>query len=238
HVGEWYNKHQLAVTGIDLQGNGRSGGKKGHIRNLDAFFDDIELLINHTQKLYPSVPLILYGHSMGGNLVLNYMLRRKDPTVQLLIVSAPWIRLAFPAPKAKILAGRVLHRIVPKLRLPTGLAVHFLSKDQAVVDMYRFDPYVHDQLSTRAGISMLTASEWLDAYKGTLPTPTLIMHGSEDKITSPEASEEFAGRVQGDVRFKSWEGLYHEIHNEVEKEEVFNFTLKWLDKYFHLGLIG
>ena len=120
---------------------------------------------------------------------------------------------------------------MPTLTLPTGLAANFLSHDEAVVKAYKNDPLVHDQLSAAAGIALLEAANWLNDYSGVFSIPVLLMHGGADKITSSAATKEFFGRVAGEVTHHEWPGLYHEIHNEREQEQVFEFTLEWMRKF-------
>jgi alpha-beta hydrolase superfamily lysophospholipase len=229
HVARWFNRHDIALIGYDHQGYGRSEGKRGHAKNLQVLLDDIGQLLEETRRRYPKSPLFLYGHSMGGGLVLNYVTRR-DPVIAGLIATAPWIRLAFEAPAIKVVAGRILKKFMPSLTLPTGLAANFLSHDEAVVKAYKNDPLVHDQLSAAAGIALLEAANWLNEYSGVFSIPVLLMHGGADKITSAAATKEFFGRVAGEVTHHEWPGLYHEIHNEREQEQVFEFTLAWMKK--------
>ncbi|MFN0216282.1 MAG: lysophospholipase [Saprospiraceae bacterium] len=226
-VAEWFNRKQIAVLGFDHQGYGLSEGKPGHAKNLEVLLDDIGLLLEKTRELYPNIPLFLYGHSMGGGLVLNYVTRR-NPDLAGLVATAPWIRLAFEAPAFKVVAGKILKIFMPTLTLPTGLAAHFISHDEAVVKAYKTDPLVHDKLSAAAGIALLEAAKWLDHWSGEFKTPVLLQHGGDDKITSAAATRRFFERVKGDVTYHEWPGLYHEIHNEKEKEAVFEFTLNWM----------
>ncbi len=230
HLAKWFNNHQVAVLGYDHQGHGRSAGKRGHVRHLDAYLDDVGLLLSESRRLYPGVPVFLYGHSMGGNLTLNYVLRRHPKGLAGHIATGPHIRLAFEAPALKIFAGKLLRRFMPALSLPTGLASHFLSHDPAVVQAYKADPLVHDQLSASAGLAVLEGAAWLNEYSGDYPLPLLLQHGAGDKITSAHATKEFASRLHGDVTFHEWPDLYHEIHNEKEQEQVFELTLHWMEK--------
>ncbi len=228
HLAKWFNQQGIAVLGFDHQGYGRSGGKRGHAKNLNVLLDDIGLLLEKARAMYPGLPLFLYGHSMGGGLALNYVTRR-EPELAGLIATGPWIRLAFEAPALKVVAGKILRRIVPTLRLPTGLIVHYISHDEAVVKAYRADPLVHNQLSTAAGIALLEGAKWLNAWAGEFKIPVLLQHGGDDKITSAPATKAFAERVKGDVTHHEWPGMYHEIHNEIEKEAVFEYTFKWME---------
>lgn len=227
HLAAWYNARKVAVIGFDQQGYGRSEGGRGHADNLEVLLDDIGLLLEKTRAAYPHTPLFLYGHSMGGNLVLNYTLRR-EAAFSGLIATSPWIRLAFEAPTLKVLAGKVLRRFMPALSLPTGLAAHFISRDPVVVSAYKNDPLVHSRLSAAAGISLMEAAAWLNAYSGPMPVRTLLQHGTGDRIISPAATREFAQRVTGDVMHVEWPGGYHELHNEPEKLAFFERTLLWM----------
>ncbi len=228
-VAEWFNQHQIAVLGYDHQGYGRSEGNRGHAKNLEVLLDDIGLLLDKTRQQYPGTPLFLYGHSMGGGLALNYVTRR-EPDLTGLIVTSPWIRLAFEAPVLKVLAGKLMRHILPKLALPTGLNPSSISRDEAVVQAYITDPLVHDKLSAAAGIALLEAGEWLDQWAGTFKIPVLLLHGGADQLTSAPATNAFAGRVKGDVTHREWPGLYHEIHNEPEQEEVFESMFEWIGR--------
>lgn len=238
HLARWFNARGVAVLGFDQQGHGKSGGKRGHVAHLDAYLDDIGLLLGEARRLYPGLPLFLYGHSMGGNLTLNYVLRRRPDGLAGLIATGPWIRLAFEAPALKVAAGRLLRRLMPTISLPTGLAAHFLSHDTAVVQAYKTDPFVHDQLSAAAGLALLEGGAWLDGYAGNSPVPLLLMHGGADKITSAPATRALAGRLQGDVTFREWADLYHEIHNEKEQEQVFDFTIAWMERDSRQWAVG
>ncbi len=228
HFAAWYNAHGVAVIGYDQQGHGKTEGPRGHAKNADAMVDDIGLLLRETRQRYPGVPVFLYGHSMGGCLSLTYTLRHK-PVIAGLIVTGPQIRLAFQPSPLKITAGKWLRSIVPTLALATGLPVKNLSQDPAVVQAYINDPLVHDKLSAAAGISILETAAWLNTYKGVTNIPMLLQHGEADLVTSAPATKELADRLNGDVTYYGWPGLYHEIHNEPSQKEIFAATLAWME---------
>ena len=225
HLARFFNEANIAVWGYDQQGFGKSEGKRGHAPNLDAYLDDIGLLLDKVAESYPGLPVILYGHSMGGNVALNYAFRRKDQRLIGLIATGPWIRLAFEPPAIKVWAGKLLRRIAPRLSLPTALNTQMISRDPLVVDTYNNDPLVHDRVSAAAGISLIEGAAWLDCYAGPVPCRTLLMHGGADGITFAPATKALSERLTGDVTYKEWSGLYHEIHNEPEQSKVFSFIL-------------
>lgn len=230
HVAEWYHRHGFAVTGFDQQGYGQSGGSRGHARGINSWMDDIELFLQKTTEIYPNIPVFLYGHSMGGAEVLYYCLNRK-PALTGLIATSPLIRLAFVTPWLKVLAGKIMRRLMPALTLPTGLAAHFISHDPAVVHAYQNDSLVHGKVSASGGLSLLEMSDWLDHCAPEFQVPTLVMHGGDDRITSAQASAAFCARAKGDVTWREWDGLWHEMHNEPQKEELFVYTHAWMKRY-------
>jgi alpha-beta hydrolase superfamily lysophospholipase len=229
HLAAWFNERGVAVVGYDRRGHGRSQGRRGHTPRYSAFLDEIAQLLVEVELRYPGVPVFLYGHSMGGNLVLNYSLRR-HPAIAGVIATAPHIRLSFQPGLFMVLMGKLMRWIYPAFTQSNGLDVQQLSRDEEVVRRYQADPLVHDRLSAAAGVGMLEAAAYLDACQGTFPLPLLLMHGGADGITDPQASRDFASRQKGEVTVKIWDGLFHEIHNEPEQEAVFAYTEDWLSR--------
>ncbi len=228
HFAQWFAQKNYATIAYDRRGHGRSEGQKGHTPSYEAYLDEIDLLLNEAENQYPNIPKIIYGHSQGGNLVLNYSLSRK-PQAKAIVATGPWIRLAFEPPKFLVMLGKFMKNVYPKFDNKNQLNTNHISRDKNVVKKYEDDPLVHDHISASTGIEMMKGAEKLDAFSGELPYPTLLMHGSEDQLTSPIATQEFANRISGDNLLKIWEGFYHEIHNEPEQNEVFEFTYNWLE---------
>jgi alpha-beta hydrolase superfamily lysophospholipase len=163
---------------------------------------------------------------MGGNLVLNYALRRRPPIAGV-VATSPWLRLAFAPPAWKVALGRAVDRIWPAFTQPSGLETRAISRDSAVVRAYEDDPLNHDRITARLFNRCYDAGLWALAHAAEFPLPLLLTHGSADRITSAEASREFAGRALK-CTFRLWDGCYHEIHNEPEREEFFAFVREWL----------
>lgn len=229
HVAKSCCETGTALVGIDLRGHGKSAGKLGHAPSFKQLLEDISCMLDATKKAYPSVPLFLYGHSLGGNLVLNYVLK-KNPTLAGAIATAPLFRPTFAPPKWKTASLPLLQRILPDLTLPNGISSADLSRDPAVGKAYDADPLVHDKISTRLGYDMLQAGQWNLAHADELHTPLLLMHGDNDRITCPKASHLFAKTTTDYCHFKAWNGLYHEIHNEPQQVEVLTYMTDWILK--------
>ncbi len=228
HVADFYAQHGFAMMAFDHVGHGKSDGKRGHMPNYDNILDDVDLLLKKVDEKYPGIPKVLYGHSMGGNVTLNYILKR-NPDISAFVTTGPWVELAFKPPSALVMLGKVMRNIFPGFSQDSGLDTTSLSTDAAVVKAYEEDQYVHGKITAATGMNFMDKGQWLLAQDAKVKIPTLIMHGGDDKITSPDASQKLASQLKGDVTFKRWNGMYHEIHNEVENEQVFNYTLEWLN---------
>ena len=229
HVIEFVNSIGYAVISMDLRGHGNSQGKRGHIDTYKQLMDDVDLLVKKAQELFNDLPLIMYGHSLGGNIAANYVLRRQ-PAFKGLIVTAPYFKLAFDPPKWKVFLSAVMAKILPALTLPTGLELAALSRDQAVVDAYKNDPLVHDKISSTFFNNVHAAASYPIEHAEELKIKTLAMHGLMDRITSYKGTTAFARNNPELIELKLWEGLYHEIHNEKEKQQVFDHIKTWLQK--------
>ena len=228
HVAAALNDAGYALLGFDLRGHGKSGGPRGHTPTYDTLMDDIGRLLAEAGQRYPGQPQFLYGHSLGGNLVLNYALRRK-PGLAGVVATSPAIRTATPPPGSQITLAKIMNRIRPAMQMANGLALDGLARDPEVIRAYTNDPLVHNKISVRLALEMLQAGEWALAHAGEFPLPLLLVHGTADILTSAAASEEFAARVPaGRCTLKLWEGFYHETHNEPEKAEVLAYMVNWL----------
>lgn len=93
------------------------------------------------------------------------------------------------------------------------------------------DPLVHDRVTPRLGIGLIDSGEWLMQHAAEFCLPLLLVHGSEDRLTSAAATREFAAQVPGACTLKIREGMYHETHNEPAKAEVIAFMINWLNRH-------
>lgn len=180
-------------------------------------------MIEVSEKTYPGVPSFIYGHSLGGGIVIDYLLR-SNKLVKGAIVTSPWLRLAFePSGLKRAMAG-FMKKIFPGLTQPTGLDVSYISHDPNVINEYNNDPLVHDKISINLFNGAMQSGEYSMRHGADLKVPLLLLHGSDDKITSHTASRDFALNSSL-VEIKIWDGGYHELHNEPFKKEVFEYIL-------------
>lgn len=233
HSGRYVNMAQnLTAAGYvllsyDQRGHGKSSGKRGHTPSYDTLLDDIDCFKSESLKRFPDLPTFLYGHSLGGNLVLNYVLRRR-PKFTGVIVTSPWLKLANDPPALLKMIFRCLNKVWPTFSLPSGLNLEALSRDSKVVEAYKVDPLVHKRISIRLFVTMDQAGLWALENAGNFYLPLLLMHGGSDRITSSQATKQFAAHVPKGCNLKIWEGLFHELHNEPEKEKVIGNIIDWL----------
>ena len=228
HVGAAFAEAGYALLGFDHRGHGRSSGPRGHTPSYDALMDDMASFIQQARERYPGKPCFLYGHSMGGNLVMNYSLRRK-PDLAGVIATDPLLKLAFAPPAIKVALGRFMNNIAPGFTQASGLETKALSRDPKVIDAYINDPLVHDKISARLFLGLLDGGQYAFDHASEFPLPMLLMHGTADRLTSAEASRQFGAAAPKFVTTELWEGWFHEIHNELEKEKVLAKMIAWLD---------
>lgn len=228
HVGQAFAEAGYALIGFDLRGHGKSEGPRGHTPAYDALMDDIGQFLEQVKARYERLPLFLYGHSLGGNFVLNYALRR-SPKVSGVIATDPWLKLAFQPPALQVALGRMMNKIAPGFTQHSGLEIAALSRDPGIVKAYVNDPLVHDKITARLFVETYESGLWALEHAANFPLPLLLMHGTADRITSVDASRQFAERGGEKVTWRAWDGWYHEIHNEPEKAQVLAVMIQWMN---------
>ena len=228
-MAEYMNCNGIGIMGIDLRGHGKSEGSRGHTPSYDHLLDDLELLVEKAKVDFPSVRVFLFGHSMGGNIVANYVLRRNTQGISGAIFSSPWYRLAFEPPAFKVKLGKMMNGIFPSFTQRNELDANALCSDPAVVRAYEDDPLVHDKISAGLFLNVYNAGLWALENANMLPIPALLTHGDQDALTSCEASMVFARSCGEKVDLQIWEGLKHEPHNEPDKEKVLQYIFEWIN---------
>jgi len=229
HVAKYFTQARYALSTMDLRGHGRSAGSRGHFPSFDIVMADINQLLDETQIKFPGLPIFLYGHSLGGALVLIYGYTQNRP-LHGIIATAPGLAAGTPIPPLKIFAGKMLNSVAPQMTLNNGLDLESLSHDKEVKKVYLSDPLVHPLISARLAMQLLNAGEWIRSQHGKYPYPLLLMQGADDRIVNPTLNKQYAEGLTGDVTFKMWPGMCHEIHNEFDKENVLQVLVDWMDQ--------
>lgn len=219
-MAEELEKQGVAMVSMDLRGHGISTGVRGDAAPRNEVLKDVDALIDAAQELYPGLPVILYGHSMGGNICLDYRNRgAKNYIPEKYIVSAPWIELVRPVPKAQYVLLKGVAKVFPKMTISSGCKEEDLG-NLDYVRPYKSSLLVHDRISIRCAtegfdIGNQLAEETLVNNHGADGKPLLMMHGDQDKVCSIHGTRKVAARHEGENGFEyvEWPGFYHEIHN-------------------------
>ena len=233
HVAQFFNQNHIAFIGADLIGHGKSGGQRGHVDSYDDFMILINWMIAEAENRYSGLPVILYGHSMGGNLVLYYGLTQ-DSNVKGIIATSPGLEVAKVAPLTQFL-GKLMYSVFPRFSVNNSLDVTGLSPDQNVVTTYQNDPLVHPKVSARLGLDIMKNGLWIRENAAKITKPLFIAHGDNDRLASISGTRDFVQRAKGDLTYREFPGGYHELHNSPEQTILFDEILKWVDSKILAG---
>ena len=221
----WIDKGFTILT-FDIPGFGRSSGKRGHLQKPEELFTILDDLIQSAKSEFTGKPIVIYGHSMGGEIALWYGLLQ-HPEISGLIASAPSIGPKDEVPKMKVFLAKLMDKVFPAVIMDNGLNIDFLSKDKKVVEAYKADPLVHRKVSARTGMMILDKGKWVLENAHLNRNQILVMVGSEEGLVNPVAIQNFCDNSPN-VDLKLWPGLFHELHNEPEYYDVMNYTYSWI----------
>jgi acylglycerol lipase len=228
HVAERLVGDGYVVHALDHRGHGRSQGPRALIDRVDHAVTDLNALVSAAvqQESAASTPVLMVGHSMGAMIALRYASDHQHRLDGLALSGALASIEASPALR---IVGRAISAVLPTLGLIT-IDSSLISRDPAVVEAYRTDPLVH-----HGKLPARTAAEIADTVAGfpsrvpEITVPTLIMYGTEDRLCPPAGSEMLGERIgAADKRVISYDGLYHEIFNEPERDAVLSDLSGWL----------
>jgi alpha-beta hydrolase superfamily lysophospholipase len=217
-----------AVYSFDLRGHGKSDGKRSYIERFSYYIDDLQTFFNLVRTENPNTRIFMVGHSMGSTIALDYALEHQSE-LQGLIISGTTLKLGSSINKAAILMAKILSMILPKIEV-SALDPGGISRDPSVVAAYVNDPLNYTgKLSARFGVELLKTMEMLQSGLSEINLPILIMQGSQDRISDPASSKMlFDGVSSKDKTMKIYEGFYHEIFNDPERQQVFSDMEAWL----------
>jgi alpha-beta hydrolase superfamily lysophospholipase len=232
HVAEEFVGRGYIVYGFDNYGHGRTPGKRGHVKHYEQLFEGIDVALARAQQEYPHVPIFLYGHSMGGNVTLNYLLRRNSTfpaELQGAIVTSPWLKLAFNPSTLLLFAGLIMDRLFPSFSTTRPTVAGGLTSDPVIIARYKHDKLGHMQITARFYYSVNRAGMWALTHASQLTLPILLMQGTDDQVTSLPATQEFAQTAPPElITLRIWPKFKHELQNEIGRQEVFTTEAAWL----------
>lgn len=219
-----------AIYAADMRGCGRSSGRRGHVDRFDDFVNDVRQMHTLVQNEQPGRAIFMAGHSFGSLVSLAYGLQYPDGLAGM-IVSGTAIQDGLPYPDwMRSLTGR-LGRILPTLALPSGVKAEDVSREAAVVQAYKDDPLIHSVGTLRWAAEAIRTRKWLLDHAHEWKLPLLMLHGGADQICLKEGARRWQERIaDGRVTYHEYEAMYHEVHNEIGKEKVFQDIEAWLKK--------
>lgn len=219
-----------AVYGLDLRGHGRSQGQRGHINDWSEFRADLQALLAMIETLENDSPRFLLGHSLGGLIALDYVLR--FPTaVQGVITMAPPLGRIGVSP-VKLALGKAVSQVIPRFAISVGLVETALSRDQNVLATLHRDRLMHSKASARLGHEFLAIKQWIHAHGSELQVPILMLHGGADKVSLPEGSRAFFQQVQfPDKEYHEYPESRHALHRDLDYPEIVADVKHWLDRH-------
>jgi long-chain acyl-CoA synthetase len=230
NVVEYLVPQGYEVYALDLRGHGRSPGQRGHINAWIEFREDLRAFLQHVRAERSHCPIILWGHSLGGTIVLDYALRSPEQ-IQGLIVTAPALeKISVPAYKLRL--GKWLSKLMPRFSLKAGLGKNWASRDPVALAAYLHDPLRHEYGSARLVTEFFATVDWINHHAAELKIPLLIMHGSGDRVTSPQGSRAFFQHVLfSDKEHREYPGSYHDLYIDLDYHRMFTDVEVWLDRH-------
>ena len=230
HVGEYWAAHGYTVHTMDLRGHGRSPGKRILVRQIEEHSRDVGTLLAWARQQAPTLPLFLFGHSMGG-LIVTYYTLTQSPDLAGVILSGPALKLNGASPLL-VAIGRIIAKVYPTFPMST-IDTTGISRDAAVVLANKADPLIyHDGVPAATALAMVKAVAYVQTHWSAFHWPLLILQGTADRIVNPEGSQQFYAQAGStDKTLKLYDGFYHEVLNEPEKEQVMADIVAWLDNH-------
>ena len=218
----------FAVTALDLRGRGKSEGERFFVEKIGDYVSDLSRAIEYGRAFHPELPLYLLGHSAGGVTATSYALDHQDRIAGLICESFAF-KVYAPDIALKLLEGA--SHLIPHVHV-LRLKMEDFSRDPQWVAILNADPLTKGEVQPVQTVAALArADERLDREFGNITLPVLIMHGTADKATRPEGSQQFFGEAGStDKTLKLYDGHYHDLLNDFGKEQVIDDIAQWIDE--------
>jgi alpha-beta hydrolase superfamily lysophospholipase len=223
----------FAVYGVDLRGSGKSPGQRAYINSWDDYRNDVAAFLELVKSQNPEIPCFLFGHSMGGLTILDYLLRYPESAKLLngAVAFTPALGES-GIPPIKLMLGRILSRIYPRFSMNTGMDLGFASRDVEVIKAYSQDTLRHTVGTARLSTEFFTTLAWVQAHAKDLQIPFLMMLAGDDKVTLPEGGRIFFEKVSNqDKELREYPDRYHDMQDDFGYEEVLGDLASWLERH-------
>ena len=227
-VGDQLQEAGFAVYALDLRGRGKSDGERFYVDDIAEYVSDVAMLIDLAKKCEPGVPVFLFGHSAGGVVSCVYTLDNQDKIAGLICED---FAFQVPAPDFVLAVLKGISHLAPHAHV-FKLHNEDFSRDPKVVKSKNEDPLIaHEVQPTKTVAALARADERLKREFPLIKLPVFILHGTEDKVTKPSGTQVFYDQTGSkDKTLKLYEGHYHDLLNDIGKEQVMADMLAWIDK--------
>ena len=213
-----------AVHSYDQRGHGRSPGKRGHIEGWHEYREDLHSFVQTIEQ----EKIFLFGHSMGGLVVLDYAIHYPE-TVRGVMVSSP--ALAIYGESILDLIVKPLNWLLPRVSLPSAVDSAGLSRIPEVVKAYKDDPLVHARVTPRWLYELMHTSHWVHKNGSRLKMPLMMTHGSADRVVPIEGTKSFFTSTGSmNKALFIYPDAFHEPHNDLIHEDVAHNIGDWVNE--------
>jgi acylglycerol lipase len=190
--------------------------------------EDTEHALMQCRSIFQDIPIFLFGHSMGGQVVASYLSLIKSREVSGAIISSAWFSLAKSPPTWLIKITGIFKDLLPTVTVPNGLEAEVISTVAEEVEAYKNDPLVHKWISISLFHSLYQNGLNLLKFTTASEVPVLVCHGDNDTTTSLDGSKTYAEKLGGKATFRIWKGARHEPHHDFEKANVIQYYVNWM----------
>ena len=220
-----------AVYGVDHVGHGKSSGTRVYVERFEDYTDTLKTYFDMVRRWQADKPICLVGHSMGGLIGAVYLLSHQAELTGA-VLSGPAVKIHGTVSPAAICVGNVISVLMPKLGL-IGLEAEGVSRDPGVVRAYVSDPLVcRGKVTARLSAELVKAVRLVTAEATKITLPILIVQGGADKLVDPKGAQMLYDAVSSaDKTIKIYDGLYHEVFNEPEHDQVLGDVKAWLETH-------
>jgi alpha-beta hydrolase superfamily lysophospholipase len=228
HVMDFWAERGIGTVALDMRGHGRATGTRGYCARFDEFLDDAAELARLVSDRARGAPVFLFGHSFGA-LVSSLSILEQQRSWRGLVLSSPYFGLAIQVPAAKLFAGKIVSRVVPRLGLPTGLVGAQMTHDAKRAKAYDEDPLVFKEVRARWFVEVTRAQERVLSRARDVSLPLYVVFGTGDPVAKMSTGRQFFNDASS--KDKTWdgrEGLFHETLNEVEWKDVAGKIADWV----------
>ena len=232
---EYFTGNGYACTAHDLRGFGKMPDKtrgqrwaaRGVTPGYEYFLEDLKTVRRKIEQWYPGLPSVLFGFSMGGNIIINYLLKYSQEQYEKVILVSPWLRLYKSPPRFVETMGRLIGKASPKLTVSAHLKLRYLSRDTEKMYRLKANNIYHNRISLRMYTEVASAGEYAMQNADQITAPVLLLCAGKDRIVSPKAIREFSGKTKENVTFIEYPDAYHYLHLDSISDKVLYVILSF-----------